>query len=168
MRFTLLPTKSTFSSCLCLLTQVLSQTPQWYLCPWKWYPLPSPLVLSMGVSQWGRCSKHSGLAKIGADFPNAAASGIFLRTFVSLPDRMVNFLEPKKGLTVARTNKSFQLANLIQLFHCSSELTILCISSMPFISQANISSVFSCQELALCFIYLKFYSVWNITFPPSD
>ena len=30
--------------------------------------------------------------------------------------------------------------------------------SYAFVSQANISSVFGCQELVTCFIYVKLYS----------
>lgn len=129
MRFTLLPTKSTFSSCLCLSTQVLSQTPQWYLLPLEVIPFTVSLVLSMGVSQWSRCSKHRDLLKLMQTFQMQQHLGIS-RTFCFSTGQNGE-LWVKKGLTVTGTNKSFQLANLIQLFHCSSELTILCISSMP-------------------------------------
>lgn len=136
--------KSTFSSCLCSDSSLNPNTPviSFALGSGTLYRLPG--VVSKIVSQWGDV-KTPGLAKIGADFPNAAASGIFLEHFCFSAGQNGE-LWAKKGLTVARTNKSFQLANLIQLFHCSSELTILCISSMPLYHRQISPPVSGCQN----------------------
>lgn len=47
-------------------------------CPWRWYPFPSPIpVLSVGVSQRGRCSKHWDLLKLMQTFQMLQHLGCF-------------------------------------------------------------------------------------------
>lgn len=65
------------------------------------YRLPGVVNGCLSVRQM---FETPGLAKIGADFPNAVASGIFLEHFVSLPGRMVNFERRKVLLLLEQTN----------------------------------------------------------------
>lgn len=65
------------------------------------YHLPGVINGCLSVRQM---FETLGLAKINANVPNAAASGVFLEHFVSLPPRMVNFEQRKVLLLLEQTN----------------------------------------------------------------
>lgn len=164
MTFILLPTEITFSSHLCLfdsspepntvmISFALGDGP--WIIPFS-HILHLPPVLSMCDSQWGRCSKHWDLLKLMQTFQCCSIWDVS-RTFY-LSTGQNGELWWKKGPIVIGTNKSFQLANLITtmplLFKTYHFMHFFC----AFVSHANISSVFVCQELVICFTYMKFYS----------
>lgn len=123
------------------------------IIPFSYTPyLPSCVI--NGCLSVGQMFKTPGLAKINVNVPNAAASGMFLEHFISLPDRMMDFEQRE---VFCFWNKSFQLVNLmiaiLLLFKAYHYMPFL----YAFMSYANIASVLGCQELVICLTYIKFF-----------